>query len=175
MSWLLSAVVMAVAATLFAAGVAKIVAPRVLSTLIGMRLPGIPLPATVGPARLLGVLEAAVALGLVSAPTSAEPAIGAVVLGSAFACVSISLRLRGEAVACGCFGGASRKPVGSVHALLALGLAAGGVTDLYAHSSTASTTSRLAMVTVGIVVVTALANRSEISSTMGRLRQGRAR
>ena len=96
------------AATLAVAGIAKLRRPR--ATAAGFAALGLPWPDLL--ARVVPVVELAVAAGLVVVPRPAAAA--ALVLLVAFTAVLARVVARGEAVACGCFGTARQEPVSVV-------------------------------------------------------------
>lgn len=106
---LVGAVVQAVVATtLVMAGAAKLAVPReIVATLTALRLPAVPALRVALP---LG--ELALAVAVAAAPTSPLTATAVLALGAGFAMVGLSVHLRGDAVACACFGGRRGRRLG---------------------------------------------------------------
>ncbi len=103
-----AAVQCAVAATLVVAGAAKVAVPReIVATLTALRLPAVPILRVALP-----LVELAVAVAVAVAPTSPLTTLAVAALGVGFAAVGLSVHLRGDAVACACFGGRHGRRLG---------------------------------------------------------------
>lgn len=122
-SWELAVLNAATAGVLINAGVAKMIVPGPLlraSADLPVALPGTGKVFVRG----FGAIElgAAVALLFLSARLPATVAVAA--LGICFALAGLVGVLRGSSVPCGCFGGASRQPLGWVNVALGIALTA---------------------------------------------------
>lgn len=103
-----AAVQAAVAVTLVVAGAAKLAVPReIVATLTALRSPAVPVVRVVLPLGEIGL-----AVAVATAPTSPATAAAVCALGAAFALVGLSVHLRGDAVACACFGGRQGRRLG---------------------------------------------------------------
>lgn len=105
MTGLVSILAVALAAVLAAAAVAKLRAPA--RTAADFTALGLPLPRLL--ARLVPLVELAVALGLVLVP--GWGAVAAFGLLALFTALLISLVRSGQSIACSCFGAVSDEPV----------------------------------------------------------------
>lgn len=122
--WLLAAVNAAAAALLVNAGVAKTVAPRpLLQAMTDLtRQPNTGAGESL--VRALGVAEIVIAVALLIGWDRLPAAIAASVLGVCFAAAGLLGLRRGSSVPCGCFGGASRQPLGWANVGFGVALAA---------------------------------------------------
>jgi hypothetical protein len=122
-SWALAVFNAAAAGVLINAGVAKMVLP---GPLLRASAELLATPPRIGEVLVRGFgateLGAAVALLFLSARMPAAIAVAA--LGVCFAMAGVVGALRGSSEPCGCFGGASRQPLGWANAALGIGLAA---------------------------------------------------
>jgi Methylamine utilisation protein MauE len=120
--WALAVFNAAVAAVLINAAVTKIIAPgpllrasaEVLAAPRWLRKPLV---------RGFGGIELAVAVALLILSARLLAAIATTVLGVCFALAGIAGVLHGSNVPCGCFGGASRQPLGGANVALGAALA----------------------------------------------------
>lgn len=122
-SWALAVFNAAAAGVLINAGVAKIVLPgpllRASAELVGTppRIGGVLV-------RGFGAAEVGAAAALLFVSARMPAAIAVAALGVCFAMAGMVGVLRGSSVPCGCFGGASRQPLGWANVALGIALAA---------------------------------------------------
>lgn len=110
--WVLAALNAVGSALLINAGVTKLVAPGPLERAVTEVL-AVPRGAIGKPAvRGLGVVEVIVAVALLILSARLAAAIACSLLGCCFVSVGIVGVLRRSSVPCGCFGGASKQPLG---------------------------------------------------------------
>lgn len=171
-SW--SIAVLAVAALLVVAGIAKVVDPAPLAANLRSVLPVSllePAWSTIG--RVLGGLELAIALAMVIPRTQREGALGVVALGTAIVVWVLLARFRRAAEPCGCFGRASTHPLGWRNIVVAaIFIAVGCATVLAGPSRGYSTEWPLALLVLSglsLVVVMALSARSGLTIIRGGL------
>ena len=151
-----SAVVLA--AVFLYAGASKVTDPRAA----GASLRALAVPAPAFTARMLPLVELAVALALLVAP--AVGGVLALIALSAFSAV-LAVRIRGGSAApCGCFGATSQEPASSVELLRNGLLAALAVTALFAPGPGRPTFE-------ATVTVSALTIAGTITVSLSRLRQ----
>lgn len=121
--WVLAVFDASASAVLINAGVAKLIAPRPLlrasAEVLAVRHRGIGEPLVRG----FGATELTVAVALLVLPARLPAAIAATMLGGCFALIGIAGVLRGSSVPCGCFGGATRQPLGWANVGLGVALA----------------------------------------------------
>ncbi|HEX4728494.1 MAG TPA: MauE/DoxX family redox-associated membrane protein [Jatrophihabitans sp.] len=117
--WIVMAGNAVAAAILLFAASAKLVAPDVLGRSL-LRLTGRPALAGRAPVRAIGLLELALALGLLVEPVRQPASALVLLLGLAFIAAGIAGRIRKVEEPCGCFGAQSRQPMGYQNIVLGL-------------------------------------------------------
>ena len=122
-SWALAVFNASTAGVLINAGVAKMVLPGPLLRASAELLATPPMTGEVL-VRGFGATELGAAAALLFLPTRLPAAIAVAALGVCFALAGVVGVLRGSSVPCGCFGGASRQPLGWVNVALGIALAA---------------------------------------------------
>lgn len=128
-SWILLAGNAIVASILLLAASAKLVSPLALSRSL-MQVTGRSALSSSTVVRAIGVLEAAIALGVLIAPVRQTAAVLLAMLGLSFLALGIAGRLRDADEPCGCFGATSQQPLGYQNIGLGLVVGAVGVANL---------------------------------------------
>jgi hypothetical protein len=128
-SWILLAGNAIVASTLLLAASAKLVSPLALSRSL-TQVTGRAALSSREVVRGIGILEAAIALGVLIEPVRPTSAVLLAVLGLSFLALGIAGRVRDANEPCGCFGAASQRPLGYQNVGLGLVICAVGVANL---------------------------------------------
>lgn len=129
-SWILLAGNAIVASILLLAASAKLVSPLALSRSL-MQVTGRSTLSSREVVRGIGVLEAAIALGVLIEPVRPTAAVLLAVLGLSFLALGIAGRVRDADEPCGCFGATSQQPLGYQNVWLGLVVGAVGVANLF--------------------------------------------
>lgn len=155
-------------AILINAGIAKLVSPDRMPAAIREVAPA--LGDRVGPAtvRFVAAAEVVVALGLLLATTRVIATVTVACLGVCFAVLGVAGRARRSTVACGCFGLAGDRPLGTANAAVGLALAALAPVNLFAdaHAVPIRTVHVLPLTSLGVLMVCLLGNHRLIVRTV---------
>ena len=154
--WVLVAGNAVAASILLFASSAKLVSPDALSRSL-LRLTGRPTMSSRQLVRAIGVIEAAIALGILIEPLRLTASVLLALLGLAFIGLGIAGRVRQVDEPCGCFGTASQQPLGNQN--IALGLLVGTVAVanlVTAHQLSESARTAAPILTAALLCLTCI-------------------